>query len=105
MKALLAASMLFSGGSAVALQNENVADTVTEAANQVVYRVQNMFRGNQVENVKENGLPYPSEEYLSSLTEDQAFAITSAIDVINATYDWSNMTDEEIEEALSAVKE
>lgn len=105
MKALLAASMLFSGGSAVALQNENVADTVTETANQVVYRVQNMLRGNQVENVKENGLPYPSEEYLSSLTEDQAFAITSAIDVINATYDWSNMTDEEIEEALSAVKE
>ena len=105
MKALLAATMLFSGGSAVAMQSENVAGTVNETANQVMYKVQNMLRGNQVENVKENGFPYPNEEYLNSLTEDQAFEITSAIDVINATYDWSNMTDEEIEEALALVKE
>ena len=105
MKSLLIASMLFSGGGAVAMQNEEVADTVKETANQVVYEVQNMFKGNQIENVKEDGFPYPSEEYLSTLTEEQVFKITSTIDVINATYDWSNMTDEEIEVALTLVKE
>ncbi len=104
MKTLLIASMLFSGGSAAALQNEEVVDTATNTANQIMYKVQNMFKGNQIENVKENGFPYPSEEYLSSLTEDQVFAITSKIDVINATYDWNNMTDEEISETLALVK-
>lgn len=104
MKALLIASMLFSGGSAVAMQNEEISETVTDTASQVMYKVQNMFKGNQVENVKEDGFPYPSEEYLSALTEEQVFEITSAIDVINATYDWSNMTDEEIITALKLIK-
>lgn len=104
MKTLIIASMLFSGGSAVAIQNEDIADTVNETASQVMYKVQNMFKGNQVVNVKENGFPYPNEEYLSSLTEEQAFEIISAIDIINATYDWSNMTDEEIQVTLDLVK-
>ena len=104
MKTLIIASMLFSGGSAAAMQNEEVAETVTDTTNQFVYKVQNMLKGDKVENVKEDGFPYPSEEYLNSLTEDQAFAITSAIDVINATYDWSNMTDEEIQLALEEIK-
>ncbi|MCK5762000.1 MAG: hypothetical protein KAH16_03780 [Candidatus Izimaplasma sp.] len=104
MKALLVASMLFSGGSAVAMQNEEISETVTDTTSQVMYKVQNMFRGNQVENVKDDGFPYPSEEYLSTLTEEQVFEITSAIDVVNATYDWSNMTDEEIITALELIK-
>ena len=104
MKTLIIASMLFSGGSAAAMQNEEVAETVTDTTSQFMYKVQNMFKGNQVESVKEDGFPYPSEEYLSSLTADQAFAITSTIDVINATYDWSNMTDEEIQSVLAEVK-
>ena len=104
MKALLAATMLFSGGSAVAMQNEEVTGTIINTASQVMYKVQNMFRGNQVENIKEDGFPYPSEEYLNSLTDEQVFEITSAIDVINATYDWNNMTDEEIMDALAQVK-
>lgn len=104
MKTLLIASMLFSGGSAAAMQNEEVAETVTEAASQVMYKVQNMFRGNQVENIKEDGFPYPSEEYLNTLTAEQVIIITSTIDVINATYDWSNMTDEEIHIALDDIR-
>lgn len=105
MKGLLIATMLFSGGGAAAMQNEDVANTVNSKANEVIYSAQKMFRGSQIENVKENGIPYPSEEYLSTLTEEQQLVIISRIDVINATYDWSNMADEEIQAALDLVKE
>ncbi|MFK5883867.1 MAG: hypothetical protein QM489_05925, partial [Candidatus Izemoplasma sp.] len=36
--------------------------------------------------------------------EDQAFQVVSAIDVINATYDFANMTDEEIINALAVIR-
>ncbi|MBN2605466.1 MAG: hypothetical protein JXR62_06575 [Bacilli bacterium] len=104
MKALLIASMIMGGGSAAALQNEEVAGAVEGVANQITYRVQNMFKGSNVENIKENGFSYPSDEYLATLTEEQAFAITSAIDVINATNDWSSMTDEEITVAIAEAR-
>lgn len=104
MNGLLIATMLMSGGSAVAMQNEEINTVVNETANKVMYQVQNMFKGSQIENVRENGFSYPSDEYLASITEDQAFQIVSTIDVINATYDWANMTDEEIEAALVLVK-
>ena len=100
MKALLLATLFMSGGSAVALQNEEVQGTVEGVANQISCRVGNMFKGGRVENVKENGFAFPSDEYLSTLTEEQAFAVTSAVDVINANHDWVNMTDEEIIVAL-----
>ena len=105
MKGLLIATMLFSGSGAAAMQNEDVANTVNSKANEVIYSAQKMFRGSQIENVKENGIPYPSEEYLSTLTEEQQLAIISRIDVINATYNWSNMADEEIQAALDLVKD
>ena len=104
MNGLLIATMLMSGGSAVAMQNEGINEAVTDTASKVMYQVKNMFNGNQIENLRENGFIYPSEEYLATLTEDQAFAVVSTIDVINATYDWANMTDEEIEAALVLVK-
>lgn len=104
MNGLLIATMLMSGGSAVAMQNENINNVVTDTASRVMYQVKNMFNGNQIENLRESGFRYPSDEYLATLTEDQAFAVISVIDVINATYDWANMTDAEIEEALVLVK-
>ena len=104
MNGILIATMLLSGGSAVAMQNEEINASVNETASKVMYQVKNMFNGNQIENLRENGFIYPSEEYLSSLTEDQAFTIVSTIDQINAEYDWANMTDEEIEAALVLVK-
>jgi len=104
MNGLLIAAMVMGGGTTVAMQNQEVNQTVNDTASKVMLQVGNMFKGSKLENVRENGFTGPSEEFLSTLTEDQAFQITSTIDVINATYDWANMTDEEIEEALVLVK-
>ncbi len=104
MNGLLIATLVLGGGSAIAMQNEEISTTVTEKTNEVVYQVKNMFNGSQIENIKETGFSYPSDEYLATLTEDQAFQVISAIDVINATYDWANMTDEEIADALVQAK-
>ena len=102
MKLFLIGTLLFSGGGAAAMQNENVNETVTQMYQNVRQRVQKRVRENAFESIKETGYPYPSEERLATLTEDQQFAIISAIDQVNATYDWANMTDEEIQEALSS---
>lgn len=104
MNGLLIATMLMSGGSAAAMQNQEVNIAVNETANRVMTQVKSMFKGKRIENLKENGYIYPSEEFLSTLTEDQSFQITSAIDVINATYDFANMSDEEIEDALVLIR-
>lgn len=104
MKLLALGFALLSGGSAVAMENETVKETVTNTATQIRTMIQKKAQGNLFETVKESGFPYPSEEYLATLTEDQAFEIVSAIDVINATYDWQNMTDQEIIDALALVK-
>ncbi len=104
MNGLLIATMLMSGGTAVAMQNENVNQVVNETTTKVMYQVKNMFNGSQIENIRANGFSYPSDEYLNNLTEEQVFEIISKIDVINATYDWANMTDDEIKDALVVVR-
>ena len=104
MNGILIATMLMGGGSAVAMQNTEINTAVSETAVNVMTQVKNMFRGSQVENIKENGFSCVNEEWLSSLTEDQQIQINSTIDVINATYDFQNMTDEEIEDALVLIK-
>lgn len=104
MNGLLIAAMVMGGGAGLAMQSENVNDAVTNTANEFMVKAQKMFKGNRVESIKETGFPYPSEAYLETLTEDQAFQVVSAIDVINVSYDWANMTDEEIELALIEVK-
>ena len=104
MNGLIIATMLMSGGSAVAMQNEDINNAVNDTASKLMYQVGNMFKGSRIENIRENGFSLPNEEFLSTLTEEQVFEITSAIDVINATYDWANMTDEEIEAACVLVK-
>lgn len=103
MKLLLLGSMLFSGGSAVAMQNEEINETVNDTVDHVVQYVQNRLGRRIADTVGETGFPYPPETALSQLTEDQVFAITSEIDQINAEYDWANMTDEEIAVALQEV--
>ncbi len=105
MKLFLIGAMLFSGGSAVAYQNDTVQETVSERYQQVRENVQNRFKKNVKETVQETGFPYPSEKYLATLTEEQSTAILTFIDQVNATYDWTNMTDEEVTEALLIVKD
>jgi hypothetical protein len=104
MNGLIIATLVFGGGSAVAMQNEEINETVTNVVTETASKVQNMFKGANPARITEEGLPYPSEEYLATLTEDQAFQVVSAIDVINASYDWANMTDEEIMVALGEIK-
>ena len=104
MNGLIIATLVFGGGSAVAMQNEEINETVTNVVTQTASKVQNMFKGANPARITEEGLPYPSEEYLATLTEEQAFSVISAIDVINASYDWANMTDDEIRIALDEIK-
>jgi len=104
MKSLLLLSAIFTSGGAVAVQHEVVEEKLSEN----IHRLRQMFEhrnGYDIESIKENGFPYPNEERLSELTEEQAFAITSLIDQVNADYDFSTMTDEEIEEALVVIRE
>lgn len=105
MKLFIIGSLLFSGGGVAAMQNETVNEEVTEKVAQVRQYVQNRFKRELYSEVQETGFPYPSEEYLASLTEEQALAVVSEIDLINATYDWPNMTDDEVKEALLVAKE
>lgn len=104
MKLFMLGSLLFTGGSAVAMQNETLQQEVTNTYNQVKEMVQKGFRGSMIERVKEDGFPYPNDTLLSQLTEEQATLYLTAIDQINATYDWQNMSDEEIQEALAVIK-
>lgn len=105
MKLFLIGTLLFSGGSAAAMQNEEVREGVTNIYKNVRERVQKRVKEHTFENIRENGFPYPNEERLANLTEEQSIAIISAIDQVNATYDWANMSDEEIKEALLVVQE
>ena len=99
MKLLLLGSALFSGG-VVATESEVVVETVKEFSQQV----QNRFSNNQATNIQETGFPYPSEEFLATITEDQALQVISYIDVVNATYDWANMSEDEINAVLVEVR-
>lgn len=104
MKSLLVLGALFTSGGAVAAQNGAVEEKITEN----IHKLREMFEhknGYDIESIKENGYPYPNEERLAELTEEQAFAITSFIDQVNADYDFSAMTDEEIEQALLEIRE
>ena len=105
MKLLLIGSMLFTGSSAVAMENEVVKENVGEAFSHVREMFQKRYQNNRISNLRETGFSYPSGIGFDNLTEDQQFAIISTIDQINATYNWATMTDEDIDEALSVIKE
>jgi len=104
MKLLLMASLMLGGGG-VAATNEQVQTRVENTYNQVKVMVQKGFKGSMIERGKETGFPYPPQDYLDTLTEEQEALILTTIDQINATYDWPNMTDEEIIEALKVAKD
>ena len=104
MKLFLIGTLLFSGSGVAAMQNENVNETVSNMYHNVRQRVQKRVKENSFESLRENGFQYPSQERLESLTDDQKFAITSAIDQVNAKYNWAIMSDDEIKESLELVQ-
>ena len=99
MKLFLIGTLLFSGSGVAAMQNENVNETVSNMYHNVRQRVQKRVKENSFESLRENGFQYPSHERL-----DQQFAIISAIDQVNARYDWATMSDDEIKESLELVQ-
>lgn len=105
MKTFLILTALFSSGGAVAVQN----DTAQESVKNNIHKIKEMFQhrkgGYDLDSIQENGFPYPSEEVLEQLTEEQAFEITSFIDQVNAEYDFSTMTEEELETAVDEIKD
>lgn len=103
MKLFLLGTMILSGGAVAT--NETVQEEVTNVYNQAKVMVQKGFQGSMIDRVKESGFPYPNETFLAQLTDEQEALYLTAIDQINAEYDWQNMTDEEIIDALAVVKE
>jgi hypothetical protein len=104
MVKLMAMAGALLSGSAVAMENETVNEAVTGTYEQVKQMVQQKLGVVTVDAVKEAGYPYPNETFLDGLTEDQEFAVISFIDQVNASYDFSSMTDEEIEAAIVEIK-
>jgi hypothetical protein len=104
MKLLVLGSLLLSGGG-VAMTNETVQEDIGHVYNQVKEAVRQGFKGSMIERVKESGFPYPNEAFLAQLTDEQEALYVTAIDQINAEYDWSSMTDDEIRLALEAIHE
>lgn len=103
MKLFLLGTMLLSGGAAAT--NDTVQEEVTNVYNQAKVMVQKGFQGSMIDRVKEDGFPYPKDTFLAQLTDEQEALYLTAIDQINVEYDWQNMSDEEIIDALAAVKE
>lgn len=105
VKVLALFGALFTGGT-VALNTE-VDETTEETTEETVEEVvkPKRHKKHNLEEIKETGFPYPSEEFLATLTEDQLLALTTYIDEVNLNYDFSNMTDDELKEALGEVKD
>lgn len=104
MKLFLLGTALLSGGGAVAMQNEDVQEHVYNMTEHARYVIQHRVKNRLLDEVKETGFPYPPQEYLDSLTDEQEALVLTTIDQINTEYDWANMTDEEIIDALQLVK-
>lgn len=106
VKILALFGAIFTGGS-FALNNEEVDDTVEEPTEEVeeVTKTSRKRGRHNISEIIENGFPYPSDEFLGTLTEDQLLAVTTYIDEVNLTYDFSTMTDEELKDILGEIRE
>lgn len=63
-------------------------------------------RAEYIESIKVDGFYLPNQEKMfEHLTEEQQAAVLVKIDEINATYDFSTMTDEEIDEVLLTIRD
>ncbi|MCF7927231.1 MAG: hypothetical protein K9L74_06645 [Candidatus Izimaplasma sp.] len=109
MKLFLIGSALFTGFSGVAMQSPDVNETVSEVRNQIVERVGGFREARMnglLERILEEGqIPYPPAGLLERLTEEQQTTVITKIDELNATYDFSSMTEEELLELLPTLQE
>ncbi len=104
MKIFTIVSLFLSGGTALVMQNEEVASSIDQTVSYVKEYV-DMHRHVDLDtDIVENGLPYPPSTWLAQLTEEQQAAIIAAIDGYNATYDWSLLTEEELATTLATIR-
>ncbi len=88
----------------VAMQNEGIREDVSNLYQRARQHVMVRAHHNFQETVREEGYPYPPQDVLDQLTDEQEAIIMTTIDQINATYDWANMTDDELQTTLSEVR-
>lgn len=105
MKLLVLGSLLLSSGTAVAMQNETVQEEAGHLYQRARYHIVKRFKARLIDEVQDTGFPYPPQSFLDNLTEDQQVSVLTTIDQINAEYDWANMSEEDIVEALKLVRE
>jgi hypothetical protein len=103
MKILAILSLVLGGGSAIALQNDTISETVSSTVDTVTETVSSHLHSDPFDDLSE-GLPYPPDAFLDQLTEEQASAVLALVDSYNASYDFSTLTEEETEAALELFK-
>ena len=105
MKTLIALSLLLGGGTGVAaITTETEAETTIK---EKIFGMRDSLRRHGIrvgiETIQEDGFPLPSEDYLNSLSEEQQDALLNFVNTVNETYDFSNMTEDEIKDVLKDV--
>lgn len=105
MRLFLIGTLLLGGGSAAAMQSETVRTDVADGYQHVRQVLARRVYHRMIDEVQDHGFPYPPEDYLATLTDEQAALILTTIDQINATYDWPSMSDDEVREALKVARD
>ena len=104
MKIFLILSMTFGAGSYLAAESTDIDETITETAHSFINRVKQRHPKISLDSIRENGFPYPDNVYLESLTDEQVTTLVAYIDQVNVYYDFTNMSDDEIKDALFVIR-
>lgn len=100
MKSLLVLSLLLGGSGTALVAETDVDETIKERIIEFRQKWRNRRINFNIDTLRENGFPMPSDAYLTTLTDEQRDALVSYIDSINESYNFSEMTDEDIQSAL-----
>lgn len=100
MKTLLVLSLLLGGSGTALVAETDVDQTIKQNIFEIRQKLRNRRINFNIDTLREDGFPMPSDAYLMSLTDEQRVVLVSYIDSINETYDFSEMTDEDIKSAL-----
>lgn len=100
MKTLLVLSLLLGGSGTALVAETDVDQTIKQNIFEIRQKLRNRRINFNIDTLRENGFPMPSDAYLTTLTDEQRDALVSYIDSINESYNFSEMTDEDIQSAL-----
>lgn len=100
MKTLLVLSLLLGGSGTALVAETDVDETIKEKVFEIRQKLRNRRIDFNIDTLREDGFPMPSDSYLATLTDEQREVLVSYIDSINESYDFSEMTDEDIKSVL-----